>query len=167
MKKVNYNRYLEKAYKSLDDGGAFLTVKSKKELNTMTIGWASIGIVWRVQMMLVLVRENRHTFQLIKNTDEFTVSFPFGEKMKDELLFCGTNSGENYNKFKECDLRTIENNSLKTPLIQGCDLHYECKIKYSQNMDLDRINSKTLKACYTQNRLHTMYFGEIENYFKA
>mgnify|MGYP000202696883 FL=1 len=167
MKKVDYNKYLEKAYDSFDNGGAFLTVKNEDELNTMTIGWGSVGIIWRTPMLMVLVRESRHTFKLINNTDEFTVSIPFGNKMQDELLFCGTKSGREYDKFKECNLETINGNILETPLIKGCDLHYECTIEYSQPMDSDRVNSKVLKNCYPENDLHTMYFGEIKNCFKS
>ena len=166
MKKVDYHKYLEKTYNSFDNGGVFLTVKDEDELNTMTIGWGTVGIIWRVPMMLVLVRKSRHTFQLINNSDEFTVSIPFGDKMKDELLFCGTKSGKNYDKFKECELEIITENTLDTPLIGGCDLHYECTIEYSQPMDSERVNSKVLKDCYPENDLHTMYFGKIKNCFK-
>jgi flavin reductase (DIM6/NTAB) family NADH-FMN oxidoreductase RutF len=46
--------------------GVFLTVKSSAGLNTMTIGWATIGYVWGKPVMMVAVRTSRHTFPLSK-----------------------------------------------------------------------------------------------------
>ena len=35
--------------------GAFLTVQAGKALNTMTIGWATLGFAWKKPMMMVIV----------------------------------------------------------------------------------------------------------------
>jgi hypothetical protein len=45
MKRVDYMAVAEKAMAQIRPG-AFLTVKSGEALNTMTIGWATIGYVW-------------------------------------------------------------------------------------------------------------------------
>ena len=42
--------------------GAFLTVSVDDEVNTMTIGWATIGHMWRLDVFMVAVRDSRHTF---------------------------------------------------------------------------------------------------------
>jgi len=39
--------------------GAFLTVKADDKVNTMTIGWATIGIVWKKEVFMVAVRDSR------------------------------------------------------------------------------------------------------------
>jgi len=79
--------------------GAFLTVKSGEAINTMTIGWATIGFVWRKPIITVAVRLLRHTFSIIEMAEDFTVSIPSSD-MKKEIMFCGTKSGRDYNKFK-------------------------------------------------------------------
>jgi len=160
MQKVSFDKYLDKAYQTLP-GGAFLTVKNGDDLNTMTIGWGSIGIIWGKEIFQVLVRKSRYTYQLIENTDQFTVSFPFDGKMKKELKFCGTKSGRDFDKFKECNLNIISSREIDTPIIGGCDLHYECVIKFKQDMDENYLIPEIKKSCYAKGDYHTIYFGEI------
>ncbi len=50
MKRVDYMAVAHKAMAQIKKG-AFLTVKSGKAINTMTIGWANIGHVWRKPIM--------------------------------------------------------------------------------------------------------------------
>ncbi len=165
LQEIEYNEKLQQATDALKNG-AFLNVKAGEEINTMTIGWASIGVIWRVPMVLVLVRESRYTHRLIEAADDFTVSFPF-DKMAEELKFCGTKSGRNYDKFAECDLEIIEGRDVDSVMIKGCDLHYECSIKYKQDMKKDNLITDTLVDCYPEYDLHTLYFGEIINCFLA
>jgi flavin reductase (DIM6/NTAB) family NADH-FMN oxidoreductase RutF len=160
MKTVNYNQYFDKATDSLPQG-AFLTVKDGENLNTMTIGWATIGIIWGKPILMVLVRKSRYTYQLIENTDEFSVSFAFADKMKDELCFCGSKSGRNYDKFKECNLNAIPGQKVNTPIIGNCDLHYECKIKLKLDMDPKYLDENINISAYSQGDYHRLYFGEI------
>ncbi|MBE0584855.1 MAG: flavin reductase family protein, partial [Desulfofustis sp.] len=70
--------YLKKADQVMEQitKGAFLTVKAGDHVNTMTIGWATIGFVWKREVFMVAVRNSRHTFQLLEQTDNFTVSIP-------------------------------------------------------------------------------------------
>ena len=163
MKKVDYNKHFIKTTKALENNGAFLTVKTLNSLNTMTIGWANIGYIWSKPMFMVAVRKSRYTYELIESTDSFTVSIPFKNKMQKELKFCGSKSGRNYDKFKELNLKKINNNILDTPLIAGCDLHYECKIVYKQKMESDNLITSYQNRHYTNNDYHTLYFGEIIN----
>ena len=62
MKEVDYMAVAEKAMDQIKQG-AFLTVRAGEALNTMTIGWAAIGHVWRRPVLMVLVRDSRHVKQ--------------------------------------------------------------------------------------------------------
>ena len=95
MKRIDYMTVAPKAMTQIKKG-AFLTVKSGEAINTMTIGWATIGHVWRKPIMMVAVRLSRHTFGMIETAEDFTVSIPASD-MKEELMFCGTKSGRDYN----------------------------------------------------------------------
>ncbi len=55
IRKVNYNEYSKEALEQLKKG-AFLTVKNDNRVNTMTIGWGNIGIIWNKPIFMVLVR---------------------------------------------------------------------------------------------------------------
>jgi flavin reductase (DIM6/NTAB) family NADH-FMN oxidoreductase RutF len=62
--KLAYEEYSQQFLKQLPKG-AFLTVKDGDRLNTMTIGWGSIGWIWQKPILMVMVRYSRHTYELI------------------------------------------------------------------------------------------------------
>jgi flavin reductase (DIM6/NTAB) family NADH-FMN oxidoreductase RutF len=139
--------------------GAFLTVKAGTALNTMTIGWATIGFVWTKPIFMVGVRDSRHSFQLMENAADFTVFVPT-ENMKEALLFCGTKSGRDFDKFKECGLKTAPGQKVTSPVIDGRGIHFECRIVFKAPMDPDKLVPDYL-GLYPEKDYHTLYFGEI------
>lgn len=141
--------------------GAFLTVKNGDNINTMTIGWGSVGIIWGKPIFMVMVRKSRYTYQLIENQDEFTISFPAEDKLKKELSFCGSNSGRDLDKFQECNLTAKKGKNIETPIIKECKLHFECKIKYKQEMNEDSLVNSFSEKWYQDHDMHTLYYGEI------
>ncbi len=165
MEKVDYKQYAKEFMEVLPKG-VFLTVKVEDEVNTMTIGWANLGYIWGKPVLMVMVRESRYTYQLLEKTDEFTVSIPLNGGMKEELSFCGSNSGRDHDKFKECDLTSVTGQNVDTPLIEECDLHYECKIKFKQEMREKGLKEEINSNWYSDNDYHTLYFGEIVGCYK-
>ncbi len=160
MEELHYLDYIEEATEQLEKG-AFLTTKANGEANTMTIGWGSIGYVWSKPIFTVLVRESRHTYQLIENSDEFTVSIPLTDKLKSALSFCGSKSGADYDKFQECDLTAQPGQEVDVPIIGECELHYECKIVFQQDMKKDNLIAEYQSNNYPSDDYHTIYYGEI------
>jgi len=140
--------------------GAFLTVKSRQACNTMTIGWATFGIVWRKPIMMVAVRSSRHTFGIMEAAKDFTVTVPAGD-MEKEIAFCGSKSGRDVDKFKECNLETTDGRLVLSPIIKTPGRHYECKIVYKSAMDPAHLDKGYDASVYPQKDYHTLYFGEI------
>ena len=166
MKVIKYNKYFQEVTEALSSNGAFLTVKAEDKINTMTIGWANIGYIWSKPVLMVAVRKSRYTYNLIEKSKDFTVSIPFIGKMADELKFCGSKSGRNFDKFNELDLQTINGEKVNSPLIKGCDIHYECQIVYKQDMKSDELIESYKNNHYKNGDYHTLYFGEILNCLK-
>ena len=140
-------------------GGAFLTVAAKRQTNVMTIGWALVGILWQKSVMMVAVRNSRHTFDLIEEADSFTVSVPTKD-LKKELELCGTMSGRAVDKFKECKLATGKAKKVSSPVLEIPGYHYECRRLYKSALDPTMMD-KTLDDLYPKKDYHTLYFGEI------
>lgn len=160
IRKVDYNKYSKEALEQLKKG-VFLTVKNNDNVNTMTIGWGNIGFIWGKPIFMVMVRFSRHTYKLIENSKEFTISIPIENDLRKELAYCGTHSGRDVNKFKECNLNLIEGQKISTPIIGNCELHYECKVVYQQAMEPATFDEYLKKRNYPNNDYHVMYFGEI------
>ena len=140
--------------------GAFLTVKAGEALNTMTIGWATIGFAWKKPIMMVMVRNTRHTYSLIEKAPDFTVSVPTGN-VKKEIAFCGAKSGRDVDKFKECRLKTAVSQKVGSPIIQIPGIHFECRIVYKNAIDPTQL-TREYDQIYPEKDYHTLYFGEIQ-----
>jgi flavin reductase (DIM6/NTAB) family NADH-FMN oxidoreductase RutF len=158
MKKVDYTAVAEKVTKQIKEG-AFLTVRSGKAVNTMTIGWGLIGYAWQRPIFTVLVRTSRHTYGFIEKATDFTVTMPT-TNMHDALMFCGTKSGKNVDKYKACNLELADAKKVLSPIIKTPATQFECKIVMKTPMD-PKCLDKECDGLYPAKDYHTLYFGEI------
>ena len=159
MKDLNYMSIAEDAVSKIKKG-AFLTVKAADALNTMTIGWATFGVIWQKPIMMVAVRSTRHTFGIIEKAQDFTVTIPSVDMSK-ATNFCGSKSGRDVDKFKMCNLETADGRNVASPIIKVPGIHYECKIVYKSAMNPDNLDKNYDKSIYPKKDYHTHYFGEI------
>lgn len=159
MKDVDYMSVSEDSMKKISEG-AFLTVQSGNALNTMTIGWATFGVVWSKPIMMVAVRLSRHTFGIIETAKDFTVTVPAGD-MRKETAYCGSKSGRNVDKFTMCHLETTKGRHVVSQIIKTRGRHYECKIIYKSAMDPARLDKDYDSSLYPKKDYHTLYFGEV------
>ena len=158
MKEVDYQAVAPMIMNRIKDG-AFLVAQAGDRVNVMTIGWATFGYVWRKPIMMIAVRKTRFTFSIIEEADSFTVSFPTGD-MKKEIDFCGTKSGRDFDKFRECDLSTTKPHGVSSPILDIPGYHYECRIICKTPMD-PRFVAEDVENLYPMKDYHTLYFGEI------
>lgn len=165
MRRVDCMKVAEKTMTQIKRG-AFLTVKSSEDINIIAIGWATVGCIWAKPIMIVAVRPSRHTFKIIEVGEDFTVSVPLSD-MEKEIAFCGTKSGRDYDKFKECNLQILDGQKVYTPVIKIPGLHYECKIVYKSAMDPAQLNEQYDAKFYQAKDYHSMYFGEIVDCYET
>lgn len=154
---MDFTKNLEQTIKALPKG-AFLTCKSSDIVNTMTIGWGFIGVMWNKPYFVVMVRPSRYTFKLLENTLNFTVSIPY-ETMKEELKICGSKSGTEINKGEIVNF--IPARKVASPIVDGCNMYYECTVSYKQQLDKNNIPDNILNSQYQDLQHHYIYFGEI------
>lgn len=146
--------------------GAFLTVKNGDKVNTMTIAWGALGFIWAKPVFTAMVRKSRYTHDLIENVKDFTVSMPLKGQLKEALKTCGTRSGRDMDKFKECNLTLKDGKYVNTPIIDNCDLHIECKIVFKQSMDEKLVSDDVKARAYSNGDYHDLYYGEILGIYK-
>jgi flavin reductase (DIM6/NTAB) family NADH-FMN oxidoreductase RutF len=158
MKDIQGQEFIQINMKRIQEG-AFLITQANYHQNVMTIGWAMFGYVWRRSIMMVAVRNSRFTHGLIELSDSFAVSVPTGN-MQYELKFCGSKSGRDFDKFKECHLETIRLKKVNTPILDIPGYHYQCRILYKTLLD-PKLLAEELKSIYPAKDYHTLYFGEI------
>lgn len=161
------NIYSEQFLDRLGNGGIFLTAKTDDILNTMTIGWGSMSIYWGMKVLLVPVRFSRFTHEVMEKSKTFTVSVPSGDEMKKELMYCGTKSGRDVDKFKELGLTAVKGKCVDTPIISECELHYECEIVGSFDLTGEYLADKITENFYRDKDFHTIYIGKIVDCYKT
>ncbi len=144
--------------------GVFLSAERDGERNTMTIGWGYAGIMWGKPYFMALVRPSRHTHGMIQETGVFTVSVPKAGALAEELLVCGTKSGRDINKAEVVSF--APGKSVAAPVVDGCRLYFECKVDYAQELIKEKMPQDVVKNMYGDNSFHTMFFGEIVDYYE-
>lgn len=151
--------------------GVLLTTKAGDKVNSMTIGWGTLGIVWGKPTFITFIRENRFTRSQLEKNPEFTVNIPHGAFDKKILGFCGTKSGRDLDKIEELDLTLETPEIVSVPAIRELPLTLECRVMYKQKQDAHALAEENKKAFYPQNvdgsfygenrDFHIAYYGEI------
>lgn len=160
MEEVMYNRYANEALDTLAKG-AFLTVSSEGKDNPMTIGWGSIGYMWKKPVFTVMVRYSRYSYELIEKSDCFTISLPIHADMKEALKYCGCVSGRDHDKWQQAHLTKLKAPKVDSVFVGECDLFYECKIIGRVALTDKLIDKSVNEKCYKDDDYHVLYYGEI------
>ena len=103
-----------------------LSVAGPKRPNIITLSWVA-NVCNDPVTVVVGVRPQRHSYQLMKDTGDFVLNVPSTELLE-ATEFSGTKSGRDFDKFAECGLTQIPATKVKSPMIKECPINIECKI---------------------------------------
>ena len=153
--------------------GILLTTKADGKVNTMTIGWGTIGIEWGRPVFVAYVRVGRHTRQMLDNSGAFTINVPYGDVDSKILSFCGSKSGRDVDKIKEMNLDLVDSAVIDVPGIRQLPLTLECKVLCSSVQNIPALPENILNRYYpkgvdstnpgSNEDFHVAYYGEIVN----
>ena len=150
----------ENPFRLLSESWALLTAgDAVSAYNTMTVSWGGVGVLWNKNVATVYVRPQRHTFGFMEKSGHFTLSF-FGEEYKKALSFCGSKSGRDYDKAKECGLTPI---SVEDGVaFEEAKLILACRKLYWNDILPENFCDTAIDgANYPAKDYHRMYIGEI------
>jgi flavin reductase (DIM6/NTAB) family NADH-FMN oxidoreductase RutF len=131
----------------------------------MTIGWGTIGIIWKRPVFTVLVRHSRFTHELIEESGEFSVNVLDAGYSK-QILYCGSHSGRDVNKLSDCHFDIEPGSTIAVPHLSQASIVYECRVVHTNEVDPDTLDRKIYEHYYTREALHTVYNGEILAVFR-
>ena len=146
--------------------GILLTTKVGDKVNSMAIGWGTIGVNWGKPMFLAYVRESRFTHELLEQNPEFTINVPLGDFDRKILTVCGTQSGRDMDKLAVCGLTPVEPEVISVPGLKEFPLTLECRVLYRQDEELSLFTPEMREKWYPAGTdggrdFHTTYYGEI------
>ena len=104
-------------------------VSEEGKPNIITLGWTMLTS-HLPPMMAISVGHTRYSHDLIQRRGHFVVCFP-SEAQKDAMIFCGTHSGRDYDKFAETGLEPALGTKTEVPLIGDAVANFECKVVLS------------------------------------
>ncbi|MFW5953589.1 MAG: flavin reductase family protein [Candidatus Natronoplasma sp.] len=79
-------------------------------------------------MIGVGIAPERHSFGLLEKHEAFTVNVP-DKEMLQKVKDCGSESGENVDKFEEFDLSKEMGGEILIPTVKECGLAFECELE--------------------------------------
>lgn len=148
---------------------ALLTAGTADRCNTMTIGWCQAGRLWGLRTCTVYVRPERYTYQFMEEQEYFTVSV-LPKDRKDAMALCGTKSGRDMDKIKECGL-TVRTGAGGAPFFEEAELVLVCRTLYVQDLEpacvLPAGEEKVLPSYGAKGGWHRAYTGEIVEAYSA
>lgn len=77
-------------------------------------------------MVMVGIVPTRYTFELLKETDDYSINIPTIE-LFEAIKICGSKSGRKVNKFKAAGLTPRKAQKISSYLIEECPVNLECK----------------------------------------
>ena len=167
-KQINPFEYAPQIMDKMTHGGILVTTKVGEKVNPMTIGWGTIGVDWSKPVFQTYIREVRYTKGMMDEAMEFTVNIPMekSDKVKEALAFCGTKSGRDFDKVKECGLTLVDADTISVPALKEFPLTLECKVIYKVRQDGKEIPQDVMERFYPDweqkpEDLHTVYYGLI------
>lgn len=140
--------------------GFFLTAGSEKP-NSMTVGWGTVGVMFRKKVVMVPVRKSRYTKEFMDKEEFFSLSIP-KTNMDKELIFFGNNSGRDVNKYDKMNLSLEKCKTAKTFVIKECGHFIECRKLAVTELTTDLMDEEIKEKFYkdgTNN--HFLFIGEV------
>ena len=158
-KELNQN-----VFSLIGDQWMLITAGTKEKCNTMTASWGGLGVLWGGPVATVYIRPQRYTLEFVENSGYFTLSF-FGDAYRKALALCGSKSGRDIDKVKECGF-TVETAD-GAPYFAQADLVLVCRKAYWQDMDPTHfLDGEIDGKWYPEKDYHRIFIGEIETVLK-
>lgn len=158
--KIKPTELNENIFKLIGDDWMLITAGNKEKANTMTASFGGFGILFSKSVAAIFVRPERYTYGFLEDNDTFSLSF-FSEEYRQQLTYCGRNSGKDEDKFKKCGF-TLSYANDKTPYIDQGRITVICKKVYRQDIEKECFTDLApFDRTYSEGGMHRVYIGEI------
>ena len=159
FQKIDPKALKDNVFSLIGDEWMLITAGSGEQCNTMTASWGGLGVLWGAPAATCYIRPQRYTKEFVDREEYFTLSF-FDEAWRKALSLCGSKSGREVDKIKECGF-TVARAECGAPYFEQARLVLVCRKRFAQEMDPERIPQDIKEKWYAQRDYHTMYIGEI------
>ena len=103
-----------------------LTVRYKGRVNVMSIAWVC-PVSMEPPLVALAIHPSSYTHDMLKRSEEAVLNIP-GRALAEQVLKCGTLSGESVDKLKVTELALSPGHHVGAPWIEACLAHIECAV---------------------------------------
>lgn len=166
FQRIDPKHIKDNVFSLIGDQWMLVTAGTEEKCNTMTASWGGLGVLWGAPAATCYIRPQRYTKEFLDREEYFTLTF-FNEEYRKALALCGSKSGRDVDKIKECGF-TVRTADCGAPYFEQARLVLVCRKRFVQEMDPNRIPQDVKEKWYPDQDYHTMYIGEIvEAYCQA
>ena len=159
FEKIDHKALDQNVFSLIGDQWMLITAGKQDQCNTMTASWGGLGVLWGKPVATVYIRPQRYTLEFVEREDTFTLCF-FGEQYRKALALCGSKSGRDVDKVKECGFTVATAEG--APYFEEADLVLVCKKAYWQDMDPTHfLDGEIDSKWYPGKDYHRIFIGEI------
>ena len=101
MRRIDPKNLDKNVFTAIGEQWMLITAGTPEKCNTMTASWGGLGVIWNAPAATCYIRPQRYTKEFVDREDFFTLAF-FGEESRKALQLCGSKSGRDIDKVKEC-----------------------------------------------------------------
>ena len=164
FEKIDPKALDQNVFSLIGDQWMLITAGTKDQCNTMTASWGGLGVLWGKPVATVYIRPQRYTMEFVEGSEFFTLAF-FGEEYRKALALCGSKSGRDIDKVKECGF--IVETADGAPYFAQADLVLVCRKAYWQDMDPTHfLDGEIDGKWYPEKDYHRIFIGEMETVLK-
>lgn len=157
----------EDAFTLISKEWMLVTAGGKDNYNTMTASWGGIGWLWNKPVAIIFIRPERYTHDFIEANDRLTLSF-YDESYRKALQICGSKSGRDIDKAKECGITPVETESGSTTFAEA-RMTLDCRKLFKSDMEAAHFIDKSLVSQWYNDQpgggMHSIYIVEIEEIY--
>ena len=161
LEEIKFSELNENLAISLKNDWALVTAGNDEKYNTMTVSWGAFGELWGEDTATVYIRPQRYTEEFMNANDYFTICI-FPSEMRQQIhSVCGSKSGRDVDKAKECGL-TVDF-SEKAPFFDEAELVLVCRKMSKAVFNPDDFIDETVDSqWYPDKDYHYVYYGAVE-----
>ncbi len=159
MRKIDPKQLDKNVFSAIGDQWMLITAGTVEHCNTMTASWGGLGVIWGAPAATCYIRPQRYTKEFVDREEYFTLAF-FGEEHRKALALCGSKSGRDIDKVKECGF-TVKAAECGAPYFEEAELVLVCRKRFAQPMEEANIPQEIKDKWYPEKDYHTLYIGEI------
>ncbi|MHA2247662.1 MAG: flavin reductase family protein [Candidatus Hodarchaeales archaeon] len=119
-----------------------LSCGTLENANIITLAWSGV-MCSKPPIISASIRPQRYSYHLVVELQEFVINIPTADQLEAANI-CGTKSGKDIDKWKECSFTPVKAEKVSVPLILECLINIECKV--IRTIDIGT---------------HTIFFGEV------